>query len=53
MVTELKDIIDKGGDLKFILCGFGVGLSWGTVYLQTKDLVCCELIEHNELALAE
>lgn len=28
-----------------IACGFGVGLSWGTVYLTTDDLVCSELIE--------
>lgn len=31
--------------LKFVLCGFGVGLSWGAVYLETSGLVCSELIE--------
>ncbi|MFN8285427.1 MAG: ketoacyl-ACP synthase III [Chitinophagales bacterium] len=31
--------------LNLILCGFGVGLSWGSVYLETENLVCPELIE--------
>ncbi|MCD8101922.1 MAG: ketoacyl-ACP synthase III [Alistipes sp.] len=26
--------------LKFIACGFGVGLSWGTVYFETDKLIC-------------
>jgi hypothetical protein len=27
------------------MCGFGVGLSWGTVYTETENIVCPELIE--------
>lgn len=28
------------GKCKLILSGFGVGLSWGTVYLETENIVC-------------
>lgn len=35
IVTELVEKI-KAKDLRFILCGFGVGLSWGTAYLDLK-----------------
>ena len=28
------------GKHDFIACGFGVGLSWGTVHFTTNDLVC-------------
>lgn len=31
--------------LSFVLCGFGVGLSWGTMHLETDAIVCPELIE--------
>jgi 3-oxoacyl-[acyl-carrier-protein] synthase III len=44
MVTEI------GNDLKatyrsIIACGFGVGLSWGTVQFFTNKIVCSEIIE--------
>ena len=29
---------------KFICCGFGVGLSWGTVALETKNIVIPEIV---------
>ena len=32
-------------NLKHIACGFGVGLSWGSVYFETDNIVCPELIE--------
>lgn len=32
IVTELKEKI-KSADSRLILCGFGVGLSWGTIHL--------------------
>ena len=32
-------------DLKLVLCGFGVGLSWGSIYIETSNIVCSELIE--------
>ena len=31
--------------LKHIACGFGVGLSWGSVYFETTNIVVPELIE--------
>ena len=30
---------------KFICCGFGVGLSWGTVAIETKDVLIPEIVE--------
>lgn len=32
----------------FLCCGFGVGLSWGTVVFDTKDLVLSKLVEVEE-----
>ena len=29
---------------KFICCGFGVGLSWGTVAVETKDIVIPDIV---------
>lgn len=44
MVSELKD---KVGDRKtsFLCCGFGVGLSWGTVVFETDNLVISDIVE--------
>jgi 3-oxoacyl-[acyl-carrier-protein] synthase-3 len=44
MVTELKEHIKKDRN-KLLLCGFGVGLSWGACYLETQDLTILDLIE--------
>ncbi len=33
---------------KFICCGFGVGLSWGTVAIDTKDIVIPPIVEVND-----
>lgn len=30
---------------KNIACGFGVGLSWGSVYFETDSIICSKLIE--------
>lgn len=47
IVTELKD---KCTDSKKLLCcGFGVGLSWGTVAFEAKDMVISELVEVEDL----
>jgi 3-oxoacyl-[acyl-carrier-protein] synthase-3 len=44
MVTQLqKELINK--HLHHIACGFGVGLSWGSVYFSTDKIVCSDLIE--------
>lgn len=36
------------GHKSFLCCGFGVGLSWGTVVFDTDDLVLSELVEVEE-----
>ncbi len=44
IVTQIKDSASQGLK-KFICCGFGVGLSWGTAYFQTDNLVISNLVE--------
>ncbi len=44
IITQLADKI-KDGTHSFIACGFGVGLSWGSINFETKNLVCSDLIE--------
>ena len=46
IVTELQKRVE--GHKKFICCGFGVGLSWGTVAFETDDLVISDLVEVDE-----
>jgi 3-oxoacyl-[acyl-carrier-protein] synthase-3 len=44
MVTELyKDMSEE--KLQHIACGFGVGLSWGSMYFTTDRIVCPPLVE--------
>lgn len=47
IVTELKGKVENK-ETKFICCGFGVGLSWGTVSFSTKSLVISDLVEVEE-----
>lgn len=44
IVTQLKSKIENRLT-KFICCGFGVGLSWGTVAFTTEDIVISEIVE--------
>jgi 3-oxoacyl-[acyl-carrier-protein] synthase-3 len=44
IVTELKDKI-QNQITNIILCGFGVGLSWGTVKIQLNETVALNYIE--------
>lgn len=44
IVTQLKGKIENK-PTKFICCGFGVGLSWGTVAFETNNIVISELVE--------
>ncbi len=44
VVTQLKGKIE-GISTKFICCGFGVGLSWGTVAFETNNIVISNLVE--------
>ncbi|MDR0864341.1 MAG: ketoacyl-ACP synthase III [Candidatus Symbiothrix sp.] len=44
IVTELKNnLINFKKEI--IACGFGVGLSWGSVYLIADNIVCSDLLE--------
>ncbi len=44
IVSQLKGKIEKE-QTKFICCGFGVGLSWGTVAFETDTVVVSDLVE--------
>ncbi|MCL2651727.1 MAG: ketoacyl-ACP synthase III [Candidatus Azobacteroides sp.] len=44
MIAELKNEL-KTKSLNHIACGFGVGLSWGSVYFETDKIVCSDLVE--------
>lgn len=44
IVTELKDVIINN-TIDLIICGFGVGLSWGSVKICLKNVVISDLIE--------
>jgi 3-oxoacyl-[acyl-carrier-protein] synthase-3 len=46
IVTELKK--QAKGHKKFICCGFGVGLSWGTIAFDTNNLIISDLVEVDE-----
>lgn len=43
IVTRLNDKVQ--GLRKYICCGFGVGLSWGTVAFSTNNLLLSKLVE--------
>jgi 3-oxoacyl-[acyl-carrier-protein] synthase-3 len=44
LVTQLyKELQEK--KLQYIACGFGVGLSWGSIYFTTDNIICPPLIE--------
>lgn len=47
MVANLKNELE-GNKLRLIGSGFGVGLSWATVYFETDHIICSNLIEYNE-----
>ena len=44
IATQIKDQC-RNGHVKLLCCGFGVGLSWGTVALDVDHLVIPDLIE--------
>ncbi len=44
MVTQMRDLL-MNKSLSHIGCGFGVGLSWGSVYFTTDRICCPELVE--------
>lgn len=46
VVTQLKGKCED--KTKFICCGFGVGLSWGTVAFETENVMISDLVEVGE-----
>jgi len=47
IVSELKGKVENK-ETSFICCGFGVGLSWGTVAFKTNNLVISDLVEVSD-----
>ncbi len=47
IVSELRGLFENQ-PTKFICCGFGVGLSWGTVAFETNSIVVSELVEVDD-----
>lgn len=47
IVGELKGKFENK-PTKFICCGFGVGLSWGTAAFETRDIVISDLVEVDD-----
>lgn len=45
MVTQIREQLTNGAPHKIIACGFGVGLSWGTVSLTLQNCLIPPLIE--------
>jgi len=43
MVTQAADPL-RNGENRIVACGFGVGLSWGSLYFTAKNLVIPDLI---------
>ncbi len=44
IITQLRGKVENK-TTKFLCCGFGVGLSWGTVVFETKNVTISELVE--------
>lgn len=44
LVTQRAEAL-KTGKMKHVACGFGVGLSWGSVYFETDKIKVPELVE--------
>ena len=47
IVSELKGKFEYK-PTKFICCGFGVGLSWGTVAFETNNIIVSDLVEVSD-----
>jgi 3-oxoacyl-[acyl-carrier-protein] synthase-3 len=44
IVSELGELM-QSKNLRLLLSGYGVGLSWGSVILETDKIICPELVE--------
>lgn len=47
IVSQLGNAINNN-ELTMLLSGFGVGLSWGSVVVKTKNIVCPPIITYND-----
>jgi 3-oxoacyl-[acyl-carrier-protein] synthase-3 len=47
IVTQLKEVASQQS-INLLCCGFGVGLSWGTVALNLDYIVVSDLVEVNQ-----
>lgn len=45
LVSQLTEKL-RNNCLSHVSCGFGVGLSWGSVYFHTNRIICPDLIEY-------
>jgi len=47
IVSELRNVINdpEQEKLNILACGFGVGLSWGSILFSLENALCCQLIE--------
>lgn len=45
MLTQVKEELETKNNVKFLNCGFGIGLSWASAYYKTSKIVCTDLIE--------
>ena len=52
IVTQLKGKFEDT-PTKFVCCGFGVGLSWGTVAFETSNIIISDLVEVEENQISE
>ena len=47
IITQLKEV-SSNQRIKLLCCGFGVGLSWGTVALNLDHIVVSNLVEVSQ-----
>ena len=45
-ITFCDQLKEEASNKKMLLCGFGVGLSWGSCIVETKNILCLEMIEY-------
>ena len=44
LVTQRADLL-RNNKVRHVACGFGVGLSWGSVYFETESMAIPKLVE--------
>lgn len=45
ITSMLSQELRKGSRKNLIACGFGVGLSWGSVFFSVENLICPEVLK--------